>query len=372
MPPGTAAVRAGRRPAHRGLVARLALLAVACAVAAVAGELAVRFLAPRVVPGNGRFYVEDDELQYRLRPGFSGRFSDGAEFDTAVRVNAEGLRGPELDAGAPGLLGLGDSILFGYGVEEEVTFVAGAAHALGLVELNAGAPAYDVSRAARLGQRLLPRLHPRAVVLSVFLGNDEVDSAPGRLDVRVVDGALVAVGTERSPLRRATHAVYLRSHLLRLVAERAGSGHALLPILEPYRLPPGADLLAGDVVIEASVRALAQACRGAGVPLLVVVIPEKLEVVDGELERIAAGAGVASDRFDREGPRRRVLAALARAEASALDLRPALAAATARGEAVYLRRDRHLSPAGHAIVAKGIVNAMVIRGESCVLTAVPR
>ena len=293
-PPGSARTR--RRRGSLG--ARLLLLGCSTLVALGLAELTVRILAPRPTNAVGHFFAADPDLTYTLAPDHEGRFSDDCDFDTRVRTNGEGLRGPAFRADRPGLLGVGDSFLFGYGVEEDETFLTLAARATGLEPWNAGAPGYDVGRAGRLGMRLLERLGPRAVVLSIFLGNDERDSAPGHIQVEVEGGALVDPGPPRSWLRRVTHALYVRLQLVRLLVQMGGNAAAVRPILAPFLDPPDAEIVAGDPVIRDAVRALAAACRRARVPLVVVLIPEKLEVVEGEAERIAAAAGLRGAALD--------------------------------------------------------------------------
>lgn len=61
----------------------------------------------------------------------------------SVRTNRHGLRGPEIALPAPGprVLAVGDSVTFGWGVEEEQSWPARLADELGVEVLNAGVPA---------------------------------------------------------------------------------------------------------------------------------------------------------------------------------------------------------------------------------------
>lgn len=122
------------------------------------------------------------DLPYRLRPGVNVRFG-GVD----VRVNALGLRGPELPAtppaGAVRILVLGDSVVFGQGVAENETFPARLAARLGerwhmpVETLNAGAQGYDtVAEAAFLAGPGLA-LHPHGVVVGMSLNDYDVAPA---------------------------------------------------------------------------------------------------------------------------------------------------------------------------------------------------
>ncbi len=58
-------------------------------------------------------YVEDEDLIWKLNPGF-----DGVYDEARTRINSKGLRGPEIEYEKPGdtkrILFLGDSVIFGY------------------------------------------------------------------------------------------------------------------------------------------------------------------------------------------------------------------------------------------------------------------
>ena len=337
--------------------ARLALCTGSVVLALGVAEVAVRGLAPLPTEAVGRFFAPDAELTYRLASGYQGRFTDDSEFDTWVRTNVEGLRGPAVHGDRPGLLGVGDSFLFGYGVEDDETFLALAAGSA-FESWNAGAPGYDVSRACRLGVRLLERLRPKAVVLSIFLGNDEADSVPGRIQSEVEEGGLVEPHRERSLIRRFTHAIYVRSHLVRRGLLLQGDRQAVRPILGPFLAPPETEVLAGDRVIGESVRELAAACRRRAATLVLVVIPEKLEVIEGDAARIAARAGWNGMALDLDGPRRRVFEAIGGTGAIVVDARPALRNLVRAGGHPYFPTDRHFTPEGHRAVAALVIRAL--------------
>jgi len=123
----------------------------------------------------------DGDLPYLLRPGVHTRF-----VNADVRVNALGLRGPDIapepPPGVRRILILGDSVAFGQGLAEEETVsarLAAALHHAGDARyevVNAGVPGYDTTAEAGLLARLRPVLHPDVVVV-VFSLND-YDPAP--------------------------------------------------------------------------------------------------------------------------------------------------------------------------------------------------
>ena len=138
----------------------LAGLAVAIAIFFVAGEVLARVLGiVDRLNGYTRQLFErgpSAELPYRLRAGV-----EVATGGVRIRVNQLGLRGPDTTAApAPGtvrILVLGDSVVFGQGVDDDATLGAALARRLGerwrtpVEALNAGVQGYDtVAEAAFL------------------------------------------------------------------------------------------------------------------------------------------------------------------------------------------------------------------------------
>ena len=153
----------------RGAVLRAARLAAgalaALALAAAAGEALVRAAgALDAGPVPRRLLAPSDlpDLPYRLRAGERLRVL-GRE----VRVSSLGLRGPDVAArpppGSPRVLVLGDSVAFGWGLEEAEGFAPRLAQALGRLGaraevLNAGVPGYSLPSSVALYRELAPAL----------------------------------------------------------------------------------------------------------------------------------------------------------------------------------------------------------------------
>lgn len=96
--------------------------------AMLAAEMVARFVYPSWAPRTGRvtkFWQYDETYGWAHKPGERGRF-DSFGFETAVRINSHGYRGPErVFERRPGVrraIVLGDSFVWGFGVEEEQTF----------------------------------------------------------------------------------------------------------------------------------------------------------------------------------------------------------------------------------------------------------
>ena len=73
------------------------------------------------------FYVSDDTLGARLQPNASQRIAFGGNPTTTITTNAKGYRGPDWPApaanqGKSEILVVGDSQVYGLGVEHDATF----------------------------------------------------------------------------------------------------------------------------------------------------------------------------------------------------------------------------------------------------------
>jgi lysophospholipase L1-like esterase len=138
-----------------------------------------------------RLYVPDEELFWRLRPGFTAEV-DNAVYVTrsgglrwTIQTNEDGYRGPRYPAdgnpASPVVLSLGDSCTFGFRVSEDETYPAqlqawlrehGQSEA---VVLNYGIPGYTTFQGRRLLERILADHRPDVVVLAFGANDHESD-----------------------------------------------------------------------------------------------------------------------------------------------------------------------------------------------------
>lgn len=138
----------------------------------IAGELILR--AKRYDSGfepyyRGSPYVWDNHLFWKMRPNFQCRL---ATFE--IRMNEQGFRGPSLDSWESSpmrIMCLGDSVTFGFHVEESLTFPAQVETMLrgqGLCACvaNAGVPGFSSLQIKRFLGRFLG-LKPHIIVLSL-------------------------------------------------------------------------------------------------------------------------------------------------------------------------------------------------------------
>lgn len=169
-------------------------------------------------------YVADATLGARLAPGASQRIAFAGNPATSLRVNAQGYRGADWGAPVDGeVVVLGDSQVFGLGVEEDETASARLAATLGRPVRNAGVPTYGPPEYLAVLDELLAARKPTTVVLVVNFANDlfEIDT-PNAERHAVWDGWAVRRETAPAEVTAFPGRRWLmsRSHLV-LAARRA-------------------------------------------------------------------------------------------------------------------------------------------------------
>jgi hypothetical protein len=253
-------------PPRAPLRRRFAVLLGATAVALVASEGLVRaWGAVRARPGPADFLEHDADLGWRNRQSHAGRHATD-DFDVAVQFDAEGARCATAGAAVPdrtgGVLALGDSMTFGWGVAAEQAFAAQLATRLGVVVRNFGVSGYGPDQQLLLLRQLLAGAKPRLVVVT-HQDNDVVEVtqrwAYGRYKpaFELVGEQLQLVGV---PVPCSWLAEY--SDLWRTLQKRRGA-------LETQALG-AAERARGRELVRRLYRAMHQACSSAGVNLVLV------------------------------------------------------------------------------------------------------
>jgi len=151
------------------------------------------------------FYVADAELGVRLEPGAEMNFRLGNNPLTTIHVNTSGYRGPEwpepVSEAKPGegeVLVLGDSQVFGLGVNDDETFSARLAEHTGRSVINAGVPTYGPQEYTAIAGEILAERKPQTVVYVLNFLNDPYElERPNNARHAVWDGW--AVRSESAP-----------------------------------------------------------------------------------------------------------------------------------------------------------------------------
>src|SRR3989344_7858091 len=132
-----------------------------------------------VTPNPPRIYKNsvNPEISYELKPNISEH-----AYRSTVTTNSLGFRGPELAPEKPLLVFLGDSITFGYGLNEKKTNTNDVQASLPAWNvLNTASPGYNLRQQTAVFQEKIQKLDPKALVL-IFHFNDVEDFGVAKLD----------------------------------------------------------------------------------------------------------------------------------------------------------------------------------------------
>ncbi len=369
-----------RRPGWRAWLLAVALILMC-------GEIAARLLPDVKSPSRG-LAMEHPRTGITLRPGWS-------DPDAGVHVNSAGFRDlEELGPKTPGerrVLLLGDSQAFGASVRDEEVLGERLEEALrpliGEVRMvNAAVPGSALLHERLRLEEVGGQVEPDLVVLVVSIPTDHLEALvytpedlhnAERRSVRLVrDGRLEVVsrkaGMVRQLLRRSALVRRFESspvnRLLKSIGRRKRSEAPAVGTVTAERFyelkrRQLAACWRGAWEVAPMDRAwqhvgsellrLAEVTRSRQVPLIVVLVPDEMQVAPAVLEA-ALGTfepPLRAEDFDVLQPQRAWISACEAAAVPVVDLLPDFLAAP-DPPALFLPFDSHLSPAGHRRAAE--------------------
>lgn len=298
----------------------------------------------------------DDTVRV-LTPGYKGRHTS-RDFSVALRVNSEGFRERELDdeslASRRPILITGDSYFFGWGVERGDRFSEQLAGLLGGQEsappvVNLSSFGFGTYHYADVLARFGPKLSPRLVIVGFFVGNDFSDDRQVEAVRRLEAGtdpdeaegfSFRALVGNSALFNLAQHAMW-GIPMFRAFLNRMDIRNDRIELYETVPSPSREALFARTFGV---LTAMASWSKAQDVPLLVVIIPDHLQVL--------APGGFRG--MDLTQPQDRLKQHLEGLGVSYLDLLPLLQHVDGM-DALYFREDKHWTPAGHRFVAEALM-----------------
>jgi len=342
-------------------------------LAALAGELALRWFWPQRSDATIGMFEADPDAGYRLRSGYRSSVRL-PEYAVEIRTDEDGYRVPvnapatEPDAGR--ILVVGDSFTFGVGVDAEDAFpgvlerrLAESAPGAWTVR-NGGVGGYGPLRTERLLRARQAAWDPDILVHAIYVGNDLEDARPESflVEPRIEKGRMVS--------REATHvrvrlALRAHSHLYSLLRERLYGLYRRTPLAErsQYLDPMGLAEWSPHVrevgwpAARNAIDEIARWARERGTRHLVLLVPTRWQVDDAAWDRYRRAWGLPADAFDRDRAQREVRALLEELDVPVLDLLTPMRAAAA-GSRLYYDADRHWTAAGHELAAERLHAAL--------------
>jgi len=330
-----------------GAFKNLLLSAATVACLLVATELVLRVVYhPASLGTIIRF---DRNLGWTLQPNSSlHSVEPNYGLDYKVRINSKGMREREFDvAKSPGttrILALGDSFVFGSGVENDQRFTDFLQRSFdGNVEvINTGVPGWGNDQELLYFESVADKLQPDIVLLVFMTANDVVNNMIDHLFMRtapkpkfVLDNGELRLTNSpielppqsfktrlRQVARKSRLLLFVKRRLLRLHVEPnptpvAPKGthvpewlsrhpNAELNHWSVYQTPLSPAMEDGYAVTEAIFERLKKRCDDIGAKLLVFSFPLRVELDDDWRETLMTGRGIDPAHIDLTQPYRRI------------------------------------------------------------------
>ena len=347
------------------------------------GEVAARIVLPRLPDPANTPFIGDDACMYRLRPSEPGQHPE----DHDDHVNEWGFRDRNhpvvKPTGSFRVLGLGDSFVYG-AVSVRDNFLRVAQDELNRKNdyrtdiLLMGVPGWSPENELGYLENAGLTLNPDLVIIHFFVGNDVV-GIPVR--GRVIRGNVYPTTSPvplRNLLRKSHLFVMFESLVLRRMMERlkdvptgapAEKGQSV-PVSEGYLkiteqvLPvflrePDPRTAALWNEAEGYLARIDEICRAVGVPWLLVLIPDEIQVDPQVRSQVLTGLAAAPEKHDFDGPQKRLARWAAGQQVRVLDLLPGLRHEHRPDARLYAPNDTHWNRGGNLAAGKMVGRAIM-------------
>lgn len=270
-------------------------------VAIIASELIVRFYYPQNLdtPLTSYIYQNDSETDYIFKPHLEYTYKQGAS-ELFVYTNSLGLSDEEIDPNNKDhelrILFLGDSFTWGGysgnlpealpNLLEEKLQPHNKFPGTDIQVINAGVPGYGTKQEVALYKKLAPIISPDIVILGFFVGNDFLDNL-GWTDHVVINDYLIN-RYSASTLTGLRVTLYEHSHLYRLFEFWNPVTSRYKPYEEGMRFTffrGGSENFNLSLIkTEDYIDELIKATAHDDLPLIIVLIPARIQVEESELK----------------------------------------------------------------------------------------
>jgi hypothetical protein len=314
-------------------------------------------------------FMPDPVVGYRLKPGATARFKT-AEFETRISINGAGVRDREIAPKAPGerrLVVLGDSLVMSVQVPVEATFVArlerrlnaSAAPPATYRVINAGVQGYGPVEEYLFHREVTAALRPDIVILALYPANDAVEAGATAYKLRA-PGPSRSADADLSAWQRFTQwrrrlirkSIVLQVARLRVTTmlDRFGWRPEIDPPLRTFLPDAPPEIDKGLAVTKDVVSRLDALTRQDGARLVVVLLPARFQIDDGDYDRLKAIVARSGQTLERDRATERFKAALVGLDVPVFDALPPLRDA-ARASDMFMQSTAHLTPHGHEALA---------------------
>ncbi|MBI9082651.1 MAG: hypothetical protein JEZ11_03580 [Desulfobacterales bacterium] len=282
----------------------LLLLCMSLIFSGFLAEVGLRMVAPPLAssPSLQQMMRPSRHLGYELIPGIAGK----GRLGNGMEINSHGLRDVERTwnkpPGAYRILGLGDSYTFGVGLDLEQTFVKQIQTRLrpllpGVDVINGGVAGYNLFQALSYFKEKGRNYVPDFVTYFFFLDDAKGLESEAEAERRYAAAVSSASENEEDAFQQVASKSYLynfTTNLLTLIGGKFRSFNkaSWLRSIEhrkKYFLASNNDSINGSLDMRPFTNQLAELkrlCGEMGIPLLLVVIPDSVQVADPLMQGI--------------------------------------------------------------------------------------
>jgi lysophospholipase L1-like esterase len=261
-----------------------------------------------------------------------------------------GSRGEVPDPAKEQILLIGDSIVYGHGVEASETVAAYLQRARPKDQIiNAAVSGYSIDQYFLYLRHILPRTNPKLIVVGLFAGNDfqltarEITWGKGKPLYAVEDGKLVRVGAASECVDRLAGSLLFRA----LWREPKAANRLVVKMCDARSLRRGET----EAVIRKFFDELDALAATRTIPVLWVMLPVKFDHSVYEPDRyLHVGRYFDLMQILRERPRQIF--------DFSLDIVPKQAT---EAESLFLSDNSHFTPKGHALLADALAREIRAR-----------
>lgn len=347
---------------------KLALVSASLLLSLLLGEVACRL-----------FVGNPPDLLDKSDPVFGSRYRRGAVAtrivdgqQVPVRINSDGFNSPELPRertpGTARLLFLGDSFTAATEVPPEENFTQRAAADLSepdrpVEAVNLGISGFNTAQELLCWRTVGLEYQPDVVILALFAGNDLSDNVPELAATNIPnfglrpDGSLTALPFtprwSKKPNWLRDSALYKwQKQVTNRAVRKAQESQQILPRYGAYQAPTTEVWKRAWAVTEAMLLALRDDTQAAGATLVVLLIPEQMQVDPAEwAANLATHPRMNEQTWNLDYPYAR-LTAFGKANAiEVIDATRPFKTAMAH-QPLYNVEDFHCNRAGHRLLAR--------------------
>jgi lysophospholipase L1-like esterase len=362
----------------KGLLTNLALLTCSLILCLLILEAVAIALSSESQASVFCGYQADQKTGWALQPNLEKQHTGPKnEYAITIETNSLGQRGPEPDASEYSILVLGDSFVFGQGVEENEAFTSLLSKSLrekgkSVSVANAGVPGYSTKQELAYLEKYLEKETPDLVVLGFFAGNDVYGNLENDFRYETENGCLKAKPQPATDLKSL-----LRNNLksYSFFAERIRAVPVLREILMALGLmqekrppahllclenPPPGPMEQAWSETEAQLERAQQLAQKHGLTIVVLAIPSNFQVYDDLRKSALEAYGIPPKNFEYNFPERKLSSILE--DKPNLILVELLEASRLSGFRLYFESDPHWNSYGHALAAQILEKELLEKG----------